>query len=444
MKNNISDGEYKQGKFWGLSAMAKSYRGVVQDVFSSRNILAIAVTTSMITLCDMGWRPFWSLYLKNELGASIAAVGLLSMIQSSERLLFQLPGGLIADRFGRRKIIICGTALRLVPPVLYLLATEWTHVIPALLVNGVTSIYMPAFNAIIADSLPETERGAGYGAYRMITSTPRIFSPVIGGVLMDSLGYREGVRIFLFFSILTNFIVTIVRWRVITETLVMESESRRQPIDEERKSFRSKVADSFDLPRTIWVMVVVAVLSSFATRMVTDFTSIFAVENVGLSNTQLGLVSTVGGVITSVLALPGGMLSDRFGRKPMIVTSRTVTPLSLFAITLSANFQQYFLVQSFSSFANALGGGGGSGRAGGPAWQALIADLVPTEKRATVMGTIGTVTGIVAAPSSMLGSFLWETLGPRSPFHVAAITGLFGVILFALGVKEPERKSIKY
>lgn len=141
--------------------MKKSYRGVVQDVFSSRNILAIAVTTSMITLCDMGWRPFWSLYLKNELKASIAAVGLLSMIQSSERLLFQLPGGLIADRFGRRKIIIYGTALRLVPPVLYLLATDWTHVIPALLVNGVTSIYMPAFNAIIADSLPETERGAG-------------------------------------------------------------------------------------------------------------------------------------------------------------------------------------------------------------------------------------------------------------------------------------------
>ena len=70
---------------------------------------------------------------------------------------------------------------------------------------------MPAFNAIIADSLPETERGAGYGAYRMITSTPRIFSPIIGGIIMDSFGYLEGVRIFLFVSLVVNVIVTLVR-----------------------------------------------------------------------------------------------------------------------------------------------------------------------------------------------------------------------------------------
>jgi len=77
----------------GSIEMASSYMKTMRTVFSNRNILGIALTTSLITLTDMGWRPFWGLYLKNELGASIAAVGLLSMIQNSERLLFQLSGG---------------------------------------------------------------------------------------------------------------------------------------------------------------------------------------------------------------------------------------------------------------------------------------------------------------------------------------------------------------
>jgi len=428
----------------GHDEISSSYLRVIKDVFSSKNILAIAITTSMITLSDMGWRPFWSLYLKNELGASIAAVGLLSMIQSSERLLFQLPGGILADRWGRRKIIVFGTALRIITPILYLFATHWTHVFWALLVNGATSIYMPAFNAIIADSLPETERGAGYGAYRMITSIPRIFSPIIGGIIMDSFGYLEGVRIFLFVSLVVNVVVTLVRWRVITETLVEVSESKRRPLVQERKSFRENIKETFDLPQTIWMMVVVAVLGSFGTRMVMDFSSIYAVEIIGLSNTQLGLVSTTAGFITAVLALPGGMLSDRFGRKPMIVMSRATMPISLFFVTLSTNFQQYFIVQGLNSFANALGGGGGRGRAGGPAWNALIADIVPRVKRGTVQGTIGTVTGIVSAPASMLGSFLWTNLGPQFPFYAASLTGLVGVLVFAVTVKEPKKaKSVE-
>jgi len=418
--------------------MANSYIKTIKDVFSNKNILAIAITTSLITLSDMGWRPFWSLYLKNELGASIAAVGLLSMIQSSERLVFQLPGGILADKWGRRKIIVLGTALRIVTPILYLFATHWTHVVWALLVNGATSIYMPAFNAIIADSLPETERGAGYGAYRMITSTPRIFSPVIGGVIMDSFGYMEGVRIFLLVSLVVNVIVTLVRWRVITETLVVESESKGRQRVQDKKSLRENVKETFDLPQTIWMMVVVAVLSSFGTRMVMDFASIYAVEIIGLSNTQLGLVSTTAGFVTAALALPGGMLSDRFGRKPMIVISRAAMPISLFFVTISTNFQQYFIVQALNSLANALGGGGGRGRAGGPAWNALIADIVPREKRGTVQGTIGTVTGIVSASASMLGSYLWTNLGPQFPFYAASLTGLVGVIVFYLGVKEPK------
>jgi len=417
---------------------SKSPIDVIKDVFSSRNILTIAITTSMITLCDMGWRPFWALYLNEVLGASVWAISFLSMLSQSERLLFQLPGGVLADRFGRRKIIVYGTALRIFTPMLFLWAKDWVTVIPALVLNGVTSIYMPAFNAIIADSLPDDERGAGYGAYRMITSTPQIFSPVVGGFLFERMGPAQGFRLFMYLSIIVNAIVTYARHRIITETLFDEEEMKKKA--RTRPPIKEQVKDTMTLGRTVWTMVLVAVISAFAARMVYDLVALYARDVIGLSYAQLGIVTTVGGIITTVLAMPGGMLSDRIGRKPVISLSRVLTPISMFGVTLSQGFYHYLVSYGTNALSEALGGGGRMGSAGGPAWQALVADLVPKEKRATVMGTIGTITGTIAAPASLAGSWLWNNLGPVWPFRASALAGLVAVGIFWVGVKEPPRR----
>lgn len=414
--------------------MSTSYRDVIKNVFSNRNILAIALTTSLWSVCNSGWRTYQPLWLKKELGASVAAVGLLSMIQQSSNLLFQLPGGILADRFGRKKIIVYGTAFRLIPPFIYLMATNWTHTIPALLITSLTSIYMPAFNAIIADSLPHEQRGAGYGAYRMITSLPRVFMPIFGGVIMDLWGYAEGVRIFLITTILASVVMVIVRWKVITETLVSTSERRR--------STSATLSASFDLPRTIWIMAAVATLGGFGMRIAMPFTSIYAIDIIKLTNTQLGLVTTTTSIIGTALSMPGGMLSDRFGRKPMILLSRLTNPLGTWGITIVEpyNFTKYFLIRFFAGIGGALGGGR-MGFAGGPAWQAMVADLVPREKRGTVMGIIGTVTGVVGAPSSWIGGFLWENFTPQTPYYVSLTLGLIATAIFAVFVKEPTKRE---
>ena len=414
--------------------MAESYIKTIKTVFSNRNILGIGLTTALWSVANSGWRPFRVMYLKEELGATIYILGMLSMLTSSEQLLFQLPGGILADRFGRRKIIVYGTALRIISPLIYLFATHWTHVIPALICEGAASIYMPAFRAIIADSLPETERGAGYGAYRMLTSMPRIFSPMIGGIIMDRMGYKEGARVFLIAASIAGVIITYVRSRIITETLVLESRPKRQS----GKSLLAQLRPDFKFPRTIIIMIIVSVIGSFGSRMVMEFIPVYAIDVIGLTNTQLGLVQTTMAVIATVLAFPGGILSDHFGRKPMILISRFVAPFTIFGITLSSTFQHFYLVRCINSIGGALGGGA-MGFAGGPAWNALIADIIPVDKRATVMGTMSTLTGIAGAPSSLIGGYIWATFSPQLPFQISMVLGLIGAIIFAIGVKEPQR-----
>jgi MFS family permease len=415
--------------------MSNNYVRVFKDVISNRNVITIAITTSLISLSSQAYRPYWSAYLKDVLFADTVAIGLLSALSSSERLLFQLPGGILADRFGRRKIIIYGTALRMLPPIIYLLARHWTHTIPALLISGAASIYMPAFNAIIADSLPTEQRGAGYGAYRMITSTPQFISPIIGGVVMDWMGYQQGVQIFMIVDFFVALFVTYSRWRMLRETIDVDD----GPGYDGRRGIgvRDNLMSVFRMDRNVKVMVLVTFLSSVGTRMVFDFLSLYALKVLEFTNTQLGLVTTVGGFISIVLSMPAGMLSDRIGRKPMILLTRTISPLAYFGVTKVATYPQYFAVMFVNSIGNALGGGGMY--AGGPAWNALLSELVPREQLATVMGTIGTVSGLMAIPSPVVGGWLWDEYDPKMPFFVSLVFGLLSAAVFAIGVKEPKK-----
>ncbi|MEM4726937.1 MAG: MFS transporter [Candidatus Bathyarchaeia archaeon] len=409
----------------------KESLNLIKDVLSNRNILSISLTTSLWSLIQMGWNPFWPKYMKDNLGATAIAIGLVSSITTAENMIFQLPGGLLADRYGRKKIIVWGTLLRVFSPLIYFLAPSWEWVILGAVFNGMASLYMPAFTSIVADSMPESRRGTGYGAYSMITSLPQAFSPIIGGMVMDRYGYVEGVKTFLSIQIAVCLIMVYIRWRYTEETLKTKVTSRRSLL------LDGQVVRGF--PSSIKVMMIVSVLGSISIRLVMDFTNLYALEVVNLTNTQLGLVQSLVGLISSVLALPGGMLSDRYGRKGNIMLSRLTTPITQWLMTIAFNFESYLAIRSLNGVGLALGGGGMY--TGGPSWNALIADIVPQEKRGTVFGAMSTITAIFGAPSSIIGGWLWDTISRQAPFHLSGIIGLIGAIIFWLGVKEPRREE---
>lgn len=406
----------------------REYLDMIRDVFSNRNILAISLTTSLWSIVQQGWGPFWPKYMKDSLGASVTIIGLITAITTAERLLFQLPGGILADRYGRKKIIVYGTLIRTVSPLIYFFAPSWEWIIPAALVNGMASLYMPAFSAIIADSLPEKRRGAGYGAYNTITNLPMVFGPLMGGIAIERYGYETGIKFFIALQVITGIIMTFVRQKILQETIESKESVERRSLIPNKKMFN-------DFPEAIKIMVVVAIIGSFSSRLIFDLINLYALEVLMLTPSQLGLINTAVGVTSTILALPGGMLSDRYGRKNNIMLGRTVSPISQGLVTLATGFNGYFAIRIFNSAGIAIGGSGME--AGGPSWNALIADIVPSSKRATVLGTIGTLTAVVAAPGSILGGWLWDNIAPQVPFQVSMVIGLISATLFWWKVKEP-------
>ncbi len=381
------------------------------------------------------WELWWSLYLIEELNTPVKIVGILATIQNTSRILFQLPGGALADKIGRKKVIVYGTALRVIAPIFLFTARTWHWVIPGMVINAMASLYSPAFNAIIAESLPQERRGAAFGAYRFITSLPQVFMPVVSGYYLEVMGISRGVRIGLMMFTVAAGVAVLVRQLFLTETLVDDGE------DEGDDNGMGLIETLKSQSRTVWIMLSIAVISSFAMRMTWAFLAPYAYEHVGLSTTQYGLLQTVAMGISVPLYLISGIIADRFGRVPCILLARGLGPFDSLSLYLFKGYNQLLAAYSVIGVAQGLGGGRirTGGYMGGPAWQALVADVVPQRDRGKVMGLMGTVSGILSLPGSYIGGYLYD-FNPNMLLILGSLLEFMQVPLIILFLRDVKKR----
>lgn len=409
--------------------------GVIREIFKNRNIVVLTITQTLFMFTAFLWWPYRSLYIL-ELGATKELLGMLLMLETVSSIIFQFPGGILADRIGRRKIIVLSSALRLASPLVYLFATNWTHVTPALVLASAGMLGMPATNALIAESMPRESRGSGFAAYRTVTSIPMIVTNLMGGILMDYYGVLAGCRLVLVGSLAMAVVSVVMRWMFITETL-----EPRKGTTEKGVSAMEILRDVRKLPREIWVLVAVTAISAFSARAMMSFMVIYGVEVVGLSKTQWGLIGTAVSIITTLLTTPSGVIADRIGRKPIIIASRTLASLGTLGYTFSENFNHMCIVRGVGGIGSGLGGAMW-GPMGGPVWQALVADLTLPSERARIMGLIGTISSVVSTPASWAGGYMYDNISPALPFRLSFVLDTVGTVIFVLLLKEPEKEGV--
>jgi MFS family permease len=408
---------------------------VIKTVFSQRNILVLSITGVMAMSFMMLTFQWWSLY-QLELGATPEIVGATAMLDATIMFLFQLPGGMLADKFGRKKVIVVGWILRSVGALVLIFARTWQQLIPgSILQNAGMSISMPAFQALIAESLPYERRGAGFGAYRLITNLPMIFVPILSGMYMDYVGVAQGMMTGFYLSVIVTSAATVLRAKFLKETMRTKEGERRATLP---LNFKESLSSLRVIKGSILAMLIVSAFSLFALRLIMPFQTVYAVDVKGYSKTQWGLVSTVIGIISTVLSLPGGMLSDRFGRRPLLLIAEFTPPANSFGLVLLPEFNQVLLLNVITGIGAGLGGVQYGGPRGGPAWQALMADLVPSKDRGKVMGFMETIAGVPALPASVIGGFLYNDIGPDQLFLINVLIGLVPPFLLYFFVKDPK------
>jgi len=411
----------------------------LKKVFSNRNVLVVSVTNSMATFFWTVYNPFWALYLSEELGMTLPQIGLISTINQAQHLLFQFPGGILADRIGRKKVILIGAISRMAGPLTYLIAGSWELVVVGTLLHAMHAISEAAHTAMIAESLPREKIGSGYGVYNMMGKLPMLFTGIIGGVLMDMFGVGLGTRICFVGGFIFGLVVFASSYLFITETLVRNGaeSSMKEDFKEMLPLFRGSLK----------AMQETSAIYQFAAGLTSQLIILYVVNVIGLTKTEWGLITTIMSVVGFLMSMPSGMVADKFDRVKLNIVARGIYPITTIGYIYLRNFWLVLGTRMIAGIGMGLSGAAETATIGGPAWQSLMADIVPAEKRGRVSGFMSTVSGIIALPAPYVGAYMWDNpgIGPENTMWAGILLGVASTGYFAIYVKDPrsEKKSIE-
>src|SRR3989454_6738523 len=159
----------------------------------------------------------WSLYL-TQLSANPEQVGLVSSIGFFAAAISMIPGGILANKYDNRTLLIIGWAMSIPVPVLFYYSNSWPDVIPGLIILQLSSFNIPAMNAFIGQLGDPRRMSSAFGSVWAAAPLGLVLSPAIGSLLL------------LWFNIRDLFWVTLALWTVSTIILLP---LKRQPPREE-------------------------------------------------------------------------------------------------------------------------------------------------------------------------------------------------------------------
>jgi DHA1 family multidrug resistance protein-like MFS transporter len=341
--------------------------------------------------------------------ATVAFIGVLMSVSSVAMILGNFAGGFLADRVGRKHTIgLAGAVLApslfvyvVVPSVFLVVTVYFVHMFAE-------SLFQPAFTAFVADLSKLSSRGKAFGRFNLFWFGSMVPAPLVGGFLVDSVGLRIPFMIASLVAvvgIIASLGLVGVNGEVASGDKVSDGESAGKGF----MPFR----------RVLLFFGAIGVLSGLASGLLGPLTRDFPIYKLNADATALGLVFSLGSGLAIVLVqVPGGRLTDKFGRKPLMLLSLLATPFVV-GLAFTDSVAEFIAVSAgLFAFANLAA----------PAYQAWLMELVDEERRAKVMGFVNAVTGAGAFLGPLISTWLWETQAwVAVPFIVAALSWLMQI-----------------
>jgi len=406
-------------------------RRLVSELSFIRGNLLVLIVTWVLMHAVFGFiYPFESPYVR-ELGASPLILGMISSIGMITLCLVYIPGSYIADKYGRRQIIVTMTYAMALSYAFYAFAPCWRLVLAGAIIGSLCLIYRPALNAIQADSIPPDKRGMGFAVSMVVPMLASSLSPTLSGIIVGRFGIVPGMRMAYTAAIIVCLIAAAIRTLFLRETL---HTSKGIELGELKGVFRESLRSILEawklMPKDLLFLTIAIMIYAFGKPIFIVFSALYVMDVVGASPQEWGLVNT-GYVITAIAGIPLGKLVDFFGRRKSILLAYMLFIPSTFLFILSRSYLP--LLTAFIVFSIAE-------RLLMPALGALQADMIPRDKRGRIMGSMGILNTLAMIPGASIGGFLYEIV-PAAPFIMKIFLGIASMGIVAMLVREPKEKE---
>jgi MFS family permease len=374
----------------------------------ARNIIIVGFVSLFTDLSSQMVFPVVPLFLLS-LGASAWVIGLVEGAAETTASLLKVFSGYWSDRIKRRKpFVFAGYSLSTVTKPMFSLAYTWPFVLFVRVLERVGKGVRDApRDAIIAESVDASIRGKAYGFQRALDGIGSFSGAILAVSLLPLLGYRN------------LFLIAFLPGIIAVLLILFIKEKRSQDVTERRAAIPLKVSLR-KLPSNLQLFIVVSTV--FALGNFGYAFLILKAKNIGFTDNITLLLYVLFYVVYTLFTIPAGILSDRIGRKPVLVIG-----YSLFAVTavsLLVTSQLVPLVIVFILYGIFFGMIDGVQRA-------FVVDLAPQNLKGTALGTFYTATGLIALPGGFIAGYLWTTISPQATFLFALGLTIIGLILFS-------------
>lgn len=406
--------KYERFRFW------RRYRGLGPNVFVLSLVSLLNDTSSEIIY------PLLPTFLFLTLGASPFFIGLIEGFSESVASILKLFSGYLSDRFHRRKLpVFLGYSLAAVVRPLLAFVTTWPQVLAVRMTDRVgKGIRGAPRDALLAASVPKEKRGLAFGFNRAADHLGAVIGPVVAFFLLSYIAADQNSptaleyqQVFLFASI------PVVLGIILIIFFVHEETKPIQEFDAMPLKFSLREFDG-NFKRFL------AVIALFTLSNSTDAFLLLRAQQAGISPPMLPILWMVLHFSKVVTSLIGGDLSDKVGRKKLIVSGWIVYALVYAGFAfIDSPWQAWALFIIYGAYFGLTEG----------AEKALVADLVVDEKRGTAYGFYNLAFGITVFPASLLFGWLWTSFGVSTAFMVSAsISILAAVAMLGISTKEKD------
>jgi MFS family permease len=361
------------------------------------------------------------LFLKNVLGVKTSVIGLIEGVAESTSSFVKLFSGWLSDKLKKRKLLaVLGYGISALSKPLFYFAHSWGVVAAARWGDRIgKGVRTAPRDALVADSTPSSQRGLAFGFHRAADTAGAFCGLLIALVIVWFFQKGAGdllagtFRIIVLASLLPAFVAVIVLAWGVKETRV--GGDARLP----RFGFKA-LGKNF---RYFLVMVGIFELGNSSDAFI-----ILRAQERGLSIAGILAMLITFNFVYTVISLPAGKLSDRVGRRRVIMAGWALYALTYLGLAQARSAAH--IVVLYVIYGAYYGLSYGTAKA-------LVADLVPPESRGIAFGTYNAVLGLTDLPASLLAGILWSGagawagFGPAAPFYFGAAMAFLALLLFA-------------
>jgi MFS transporter, DHA1 family, multidrug resistance protein len=360
-----------------------------------------------------------------DLGSSPEVIGLIVAASTITGIFIKLPAGALSDIVGRKRMMLLGSLFFAGPPFLYPFVTEPQDLLLLRFLHGLaTAIFAPVAAAYVAD-LYQRGRGEKLGWFASANDAGATLGPMIGGfILFSTASYPATYLVVGGLGILP--LVMVLSLPAEEKKAVAPAAANPGRWQEFKRGILEVVSSKAVIIASTLEAAMYVGYGAFL-----GFFPIYA-KGVGHNDAQIGLI--MGAQLTAtMLGKPlGGWLSDRLGRKPIILLGLALCAFMLPIVVLAEGFAALLLLSCIFGLGVAIVT---------PSTTALVADLAKAGRMGSAMGVFGTIWDSGEAAGPILAGFLIASISYFKGFLVISGLMAFAAVIFAMTIKDPLQPS---